>query len=71
MMVYMGWEDHDKKRTTQQKIDHAIARYWKKFDRAPKEVLVNAVDAVEWDDVLIRVVHHVKPNTFQVGDADE
>jgi hypothetical protein len=70
-MTYLGIHDTDKRRTTQQKIDHAIARYWKKFDKPPKEVLVNAVDAVERDDVLIRVVHHVKPNTFQVGDADD
>jgi hypothetical protein len=70
-MTYLGIHDTDKKRTTQQKIDHAIARYWKKFDKPPKEVLVNAVDAVERTDVIVRVRHNIKPNVFHVGDADE
>jgi hypothetical protein len=70
-MTYLGWEDHDKKRTTQQKIDMAISRYWRKFDKPPKEVLVNAVDAVERTDVIIRVRHNIQPNVFHVGCPDE
>jgi hypothetical protein len=68
--MYLGWYDPDKKKPAARKLADAIARYEQKWGRKPAVALVNAADAIETDDLEIRVVPHVAPNTFFVGEDE-
>ena len=68
--MFLGWYDPDKKKPVQQKLNDAIARYERKWGVQPSVALVNAADAVALPDIEVRVVPHVAPNTFYVGEDD-
>jgi hypothetical protein len=66
--MYLGWYDPDRKKTTERKLSDAIERYRRKWGRDPQIALVNAADATHYPGLDIRVVGHVAPNTFFVGE---
>jgi hypothetical protein len=71
--MYLGWYDPDKKKTAAVKLAEAAARYREKWGRQPAVALVNAQDAVTLpgsERIEVRVVGHVAPNTFFVGEDD-
>lgn len=68
--MYLGWYDPDKKKTAEAKLTEAVARYREKWGRKPRVALVNARDAVTLPGLEVRVVGHVAPNTFFVGEDD-
>ena len=68
--MYLGWYDPDKKKKSTTKLKEAVERYREKYGRRPAVVLLNAVDAQDFPDIEVRVVGHVAPNTFFVGEDD-
>jgi hypothetical protein len=68
--MYLGWYDPDKKKTAAAKLSEAAARYREKWGRKPRVALVNANDVVTFPGIEVRVVAHVAPNTFFVGEDD-
>jgi hypothetical protein len=68
--MYLGWYDPDKKKKSGRKLAEAVERYQEKYGKAPAVVLVNASDAQEYPGVEVRVVAHVAPNTFFVGEDE-
>ena len=68
--MYLGWTDPSKHRTPAQKITDAAARYRRKWGREPVVALVNPADACEVEGIEVRVVSHVAPNTFMVGEDE-
>jgi hypothetical protein len=69
--MYLGWYDSDRKKTTERKLSDAIERYRRKWGRDPRIALVNAADATHYPGLEVRVVSHVAPNTFFVGEELE
>jgi hypothetical protein len=69
--MYLGWYDPDRKKTPQRKLEEAADRYREKWGREPLIALVNAADAVDVPGLQVRVVGHVAPNTFFVGEDEE
>ena len=69
--MYLGWYDSDRKKTTERKLSDAIERYRRKWGRDPQVALVNAADATHYPGLEVRVVSHVAPNTFFVGEELE
>lgn len=68
--MYLGWYDPDKKKTSTIKLREAVERYQAKYGKSPAVVLLNAVDAQQYPGVEVRVVAHVAPNTFFVGEDE-
>ena len=72
--MYLGWYDPDKKKAAGSKLADAIARYERKWGKAPSVALMNAGDVIQLTDdvgVEVRAAAHVAPNTFFVGDDDD
>ena len=72
--MYLGWYDPDKKKAAGRKLADAIARYERKWGKAPKVALMNAGDVTQLTEdtgVEVRAAAHVAPNTFFVGDDDD
>lgn len=69
--MYLGWYDPDRKKTPERKLSEAIERYRRKWGRDPRVALVNALDATHYPGLEVRVVSHVAPNTFFVGEEVE
>lgn len=71
--MYLGWYDPDKKKGAGRKLADAIARYERKWGKSPSVALMNAGDVTQLTGdagIEVRVVAHVAPNTFFVGDDD-
>jgi hypothetical protein len=68
--MYLGWYDPDKKKKTARKLAEAVERYTEKYGKSPAVVLVNEADAMDYPDIEVRVVGHVAPNTFFVGEDE-
>jgi len=68
--MYLGWYDPDKKKKTSTKLAEAVERYEEKYGKSPAVVLVNPADAQEHPCIEVRVVAHVAPNTFFVGEDE-
>jgi hypothetical protein len=68
--MYLGWYDPDKKKKSATKLAEAVERYVEKHGRQPEVVLLNAADAVEYPDIEVRIVPHVAPNTYFVGEDE-
>lgn len=69
--MYLGWYDPDRKKSPERKLSEAIERYRRKWGRDPQVALVNAADATHYPGLVVRVVGHVAPNTFFVGEDVE
>lgn len=68
--MYLGWHDPDKKKPLDKKLDDAISRYERKWERTPTVALVNTSDfeaLTEREGLEIRPAGHVAPNVFFVG----
>jgi len=63
-MLYFVWYDDNAKKPVVEKIQEAIAAYVTRFAIQPSLMLVNAVDLMEFANVLIRAERTVQPNTF-------
>lgn len=71
--MFLAWWDPDRKKSAEAKLADAIARFEKKWGEKPKAALVNVKHAdalANVVDVEVRVVGHVAPNTFFVGDDE-
>lgn len=68
--MFLGWYDFDTKKPTSEKIAAAIERYIAKFGKQPNLVLVNLVDAIDYDGVEVRPVGYVQKHHFWVGTSD-
>jgi hypothetical protein len=66
-MLYFVWYDDSPKKPVAEKIQEAIAAYVIRFAAQPSLMLVNAVDHMEWNNVLVRAERTVQPNTFWLG----
>jgi alkyl sulfatase BDS1-like metallo-beta-lactamase superfamily hydrolase len=66
-VTYLGWFDDNPKKSAEQKIDDAVARYVKRFGRRPNLCLVNRADCVNHRSVEVRAAGHVHRNHFLVG----
>jgi hypothetical protein len=66
-MLYFVWYDDSPKKPVAEKIQEAITAYVTRFAIQPSLLLVNAVDHMEFTDVLVRVERTVQPNTFWLG----
>jgi len=66
-MLYFVWYDDSPKKPVAEKIQEAIAAFVKRFAMQPSLLLVNAVDHMEFSDVLVRAERTVQPNTFWLG----
>lgn len=69
--MYVGYYDPDKKKTSVEKLSDAAARYRRRWNREPRIALVNAADACSLDGIDVRVVGHVAPNVYLVGEELE
>lgn len=69
--MYLGWYDPDRKKSAERKLSDAIERYRRKWGRDPQIALVNMADATHYPGLEVRVVGHVAPNTFFVGEEAE
>jgi len=66
-MLYFVWYDDSPKKPVAEKIQEAIAAYVTRFAIQPSLLLVNAVDHMEFTNVLVRAERTVQPNTFWLG----
>lgn len=70
-MRYMGWMDHDKKKSPSVKLTDAINHYTEKYERLPTVALVNpeqhAAITTPPLGVDVRPARHVALNTFYIG----
>jgi len=66
-MLYFVWYDDSPKKPVAEKIHEAIAAFVKRFAMQPSLLLVNAVDHMEYGNVLVRAERTVQPNTFWLG----
>jgi hypothetical protein len=66
-MLYFVWYDDSPKKPVAEKIQEAISAYVTRFAIQPSLLLVNAVDLMEWSNVLVRAERTVQPNTFWLG----
>ena len=68
--MYLGWYDPDKKKPLDKKLEDAIARYERKWEKSPVVALVNTDDfagLTPRTDLAIRAAGHVARNVFFVG----
>ena len=63
-MLYFVWYDDSPKKPVAEKIQEAISAYVTRFAIQPSLLLVNAVDHMEFANVLVRSERTVQPNTF-------
>ena len=63
-MLYFVWFDDSPKKPLVEKIQEAIAAYVTRFAIQPSLMLVNAVDLMEFANMLVRAERTVQPNTF-------
>ncbi len=75
-MLYLGWQEIDKRRPVEKTLEGGYLAYEKRFGRAPQVVLVHAEDAnVQYPGLEIRVSPSsrdtlvVGPKTYYFGDA--
>ena len=66
-MLYFVWYDDSPKKQVVEKIQEAIAAYVTRFAIQPSLLLVNAIDHMEFTDMLVRSERTVQPNTFWLG----
>jgi hypothetical protein len=66
-MLYFVWYDDSPKKPVAEKIQEAIAAFVTRFAMQPSLLLVNAVDHMEFNNVLVRAERTVQPNTFWLG----
>ena len=66
-MLYFVWYDDSPKKPVAEKIQEAITAYVTRFAIQPSLLLVNAVDHMEFTDMLVRSERTVQPNTFWLG----
>jgi hypothetical protein len=66
-MLYFVWYDDSPKKLVAEKIQEAITAYVTRFAIQPSLLLVNAVDHMEFTDMLVRSERTVQPNTFWLG----
>jgi hypothetical protein len=64
VMLYFVWFDDSPKKPVVDKIQEAIAAYVTRFAIQPSLMLVNAVDLMDFANVLVRAERTVQPNTF-------
>ena len=69
-MLYFVWYDDSPKKLVAEKIQEAITAYVTRFATQPSLLLVNAVDHMEFANVLVRSERTVQPNTFWLGRED-
>jgi len=66
-MLYFVWYDDSPKKPVAEKIQEAITAFVTRFAMQPSLLLVNAVDHMEFSNVLMRAERTVQPNTFWLG----
>ena len=67
-MFYLGWFDDNSKKSMEQKIAEAVARYRQKYGQAPNVCLVHPDDYIEHQDgVVMRRAGHVHRHHLLVG----
>lgn len=71
--MYLAWFDGDRKKSVQEKILDARARYLYKFGVEPAVCLVNPADLIEESVVELRPATYIGRNCFWIGvdDRDE
>ena len=65
--MYLGWFDDNPKKSTEAKINEAIAAYVERFDYRPNIVLVNEADRVDVRGVTVRSEGYIRRNNFWIG----
>lgn len=70
-IVYLGWQDNDKKYSTHRKLADAIARHTEKHGIAPNICLTSEQDAAELAgqdlDIQVEGRHYIARGTMYVG----
>jgi hypothetical protein len=66
-MFYFVWYDDSPKKPVVEKIQEAIAAYVTRFASQPSLLLVNAVDHMEFANIMVRSERTVQPNSFWLG----
>ncbi|HEY0601820.1 MAG TPA: hypothetical protein VGD69_27755 [Herpetosiphonaceae bacterium] len=67
MDFYLAWFDDDRRKSTDLKIQEAVAAYERRFRRPPNVVLINEQDRTEGVAVRLRPLTYIRPSTFYVG----
>lgn len=68
MDFYLAWFDDDRKKSTDLKIQEAVAAYERRFRRPPNVVLINEQDRTDGvAAVRLRPLTYIRPSTFYVG----
>lgn len=69
---FLMWYDDNPKIPTHEKIEEALEAFVKskRWRERPNLVLVNEADVVDYEDITVRPVPHIRRNTFWVGYED-
>jgi hypothetical protein len=65
------WYDGDKRRSAQDKLDQAAARYAERFGRQPDTCQVNPAELFEHPTIRVVPSQAVLPGHFWVGEDEE
>jgi hypothetical protein len=67
MDFYLAWFDDDRRKSSDLKIQEAVAAYERRFRRHPNIVLINEQDRTDSAAVQLRPLGYIRPSTFYVG----
>lgn len=68
-MSYLGWYDPDRKKSSREKVEHAVERYVEKFGAAPDVVVVGPMTTLDEAAVglMVQTRSFIPANTFYIG----
>ena len=68
MDFYLVWFDDDRKKSTEFKLQEAVAAYERRFRKHPNVILVSEQDRFETaSPVRLRPRSYIRPSNFYVG----